>query len=326
MAEKDIKSDSSQLETDWVKLFLTYLQVERRYSTNTVTAYKEDLQEFIQFMKDNGGLKSFSTIDHLDIRVYLSYLYDAHYSRTSTARKISSLRSFYGFLVKNDLVKDNPFVYVNLKKHPSTLPRFFYDKEIDELSKTASGDGSKPLQFRDRALIEMLYATGMRVSECAGLRYQDLDFSTHMILVHGKGDKERYVPFGRYASDALDAYEQHCRTSLMTKYHQQHDYVFINRYGHPLTSAGIEYALKQVMKQSSLTGDIHPHMLRHSFATQMLNGGADLRTVQELLGHSSLSTTQIYTHVTKENLQASYRNYFPRAVDHGRGGPDEPES
>ena len=326
MAKKELQPSQSDLETDWVHLFLTYLQAERRYSANTVKAYQEDIQEFIQFMLDNGGLKSFTAIDHLDVRVYLSFLYDAHYSRTSTARKISSLRSFYGFLVKNDLVKDNPFVYVNLKKHPSTLPRFFYDKEIDELLKTASGDGSQPLQFRDRALLEMLYATGMRVSECAGLRYSDINCATHMILVHRKGDKERYVPFGKYAADAVAAYEKQCRTPLMNQYQQQHDYVFINRYGHPITGAGIEYALKQVMKRSSLTGDIHPHMLRHSFATTMLNGGADLRTVQELLGHSSLSTTQIYTHVTKENLQASYRNFFPRAVDHGRGGPDEPEN
>ncbi|HAT55930.1 MAG TPA: tyrosine recombinase XerC, partial [Lactobacillus sp.] len=289
MAKKELQPSQSDLETDWVHLFLTYLQAERRYSANTVKAYQEDIQEFIQFMLDNGGLKSFTAIDHLDVRVYLSFLYDAHYSRTSTARKISSLRSFYGFLVKNDLVKDNPFVYVNLKKHPSTLPRFFYDKEIDELLKTASGDGSQPLQFRDRALLEMLYATGMRVSECAGLRYSDIDFATHMILVHGKGDKERYVPFGKYAADAVAAYEKQCRTPLMNQYQQQHDYVFINRYGHPITGAGIEYALKQVMKRSSLTGDIHPHMLRHSFATTMLNGGADLRTVQEVLGHSGLS-------------------------------------
>ncbi|GKT03918.1 tyrosine recombinase XerC [Furfurilactobacillus entadae] len=310
----------------WVRLFLEYLQVERRYSDKTITAYREDLAEFVAFLVANGGFTSFKAIDHLDVRVYLSHLYDAHYARASTARKVSSLRSFYNFLVKNDLVTDNPFVYVNLKRHAERLPRFFYDKEIDELLTTASGDGHKPLQYRDRALLEMLYATGMRVSECAGLTYHDIDRETHMILVHGKGDKERYVPYGHYAADALLAYEEQCRTPLMAKYHQDHDSVFINRMGAPLTSAGIEYALNQVMKKSSLTGSIHPHMLRHSFATQLLNGGADLRTVQELLGHSSLSTTQIYTHVTKEKLQESYRDFFPRAVDHGHQGPTDSDS
>ncbi|GEK27760.1 tyrosine recombinase XerC [Furfurilactobacillus siliginis] len=311
------------LETNWIDLFIEYLKVERRYSDNTITAYQEDIAAFVTFLSTSGGASSFAALDHLDIRVYLSDLYDAHYSRTSIARKISSLRSFFNFLVKNDLVTDNPFVYVNLKQHPDSLPRFFYEKEMDELLTTASGDGSKPLQFRDRALLEMLYATGMRVSECAQLNYRDIDFSTHMILVHGKGDKERYVPVGRYALAALTAYEDHCRTPLMQKYHQQHAVVFVNRYGKPITSTGIEYALNQVMKRSSLTGEIHPHMLRHTFATQMLSGGADLRTVQELLGHSSLSTTQIYTHVTKDSLQANYRKFFPRAVDKGSRGPDD---
>jgi len=135
-----------------------------------------------------------------------------------------------------------------------------------------------------------------------------------MMLIRGKGDKERYVPFGRYAAHALRQYYESCRTPVMAKYEQTHQTVFINRHGAPITGGGVEYVLNQIVKKSSLTADIHPHMLRHTFATQMLNNGADLRTVQELLGHTSLSTTQIYAHVTKEHLQQDYRNFFPRAT------------
>lgn len=314
--------------TSWRDLFLEYLRVERRYASNTIAAYQRDIDEFFDFLQSTGEQPTqaaMNALDHLDIRVYLSELYDQQDARRTTARKLSSLRSFFNFLVKNDLVHDNPFVYINLKQQPEALPEYLYDDEITTLLKTASGDGTRPLQFRDRALLEMLYATGMRVSECAELTYAQLDRTNLMVLVRGKGDKERYVPFGHFAATALTDYERQCRTPLMTKYHRQHDQVFINRLGDPLTAGGIEYILKQVMQRSHLPGSLHPHMLRHSFATQMLNGGADLRTVQELLGHSSLSTTQIYTHVSQAKLQENYRNFFPRAVDHGQGGPNEPK-
>jgi integrase/recombinase XerC len=155
----------------------------------------------------------------------------------------------------------------------------------------------------------------MRVSECAALQWSDIDFSMQTILVLGKGNKERYVPFGRYAKEALQNYRKNEWEPFLSKYKQIHNFVFINHYAKPITTTGIEYILNQVITASSLNGKIHPHMLRHSFATALLNNGADLRTVQELLGHSSLSTTQIYTHVTKEKLQESYRKYFPRSTD-----------
>jgi integrase/recombinase XerC len=153
----------------------------------------------------------------------------------------------------------------------------------------------------------------MRVSECAQLKLSQIQWDVQLILVHGKGDKERYVPFGNYAKDALHKYMKECREILMDKYHTDHDIMFINSHGRPITSEGIEYILNQIVKRSSLNTHIHPHMLRHSFATAMLNNGADIRSVQELLGHSSLSTTQIYTHVTQENLQKTYMQLFPRA-------------
>lgn len=294
-------------------LFLKYIRVERQYSEETAEAYQEDIQAFHDFLAANGGAKAYTKVDHLDVNVYLSSLYDRHLTRNSIARKVSSLRSFYNFLVKNDLAKLNPFVYVQLKKHAPRLPRFFYQKELDVLFQTVYADESI-MGTRNAALLEVLYGTGIRLSECVNLQLADVDFDLKMMLIRGKGDKERYVPFGRYAAHALRQYFESCRTPLMAQYEQTHQTVFINRHGGPITGKGVEYVLNQLVKKSSLTADIHPHMLRHTFATQLLNNGADLRTVQELLGHTSLSTTQIYAHVTKEHLQQDYRNFFPRAT------------
>ena len=165
---------------------------------------------------------------------------------------------------------------------------------------------------RNRALLEVLYGTGIRVSECANLTLNQVDFNTGLLLIHGKGNKDRYVPFGRYAQRALQTYLKDGRQTLMNKRDVQHRFVFVNQYGRPITARGIEYILDQLIKQTSLIANIHPHMLRHSFATHMLDHGADLRTVQELLGHASLSTTQIYTHVTMAHLKNEYMKYYPK--------------
>lgn len=295
-------------------LYASYLTNERRYSDDTVTAYREDLKDFQRFLTANGGFHGWNSVDRLDVQVYLTQLHEKEDAETTVSRKVSSLRSFFNFLIKNQLVDKNPFDDVQIKKHPRALPRYFYEPEMTALFKAADGEG-KPLDYRNRAVLELLYDTGMRVSECANLTLPQIDNDVQMILVEGKGGKQRYVPFGHYAIKALDNYYRFCRTPLMEKYHQDHQYVFINNRGKPITSGGIEYLLKQVMKRSTLTGDIHPHMLRHSFATHLLDNGADIRSVQELLGHSSLSTTQIYTHITKENLQKSYRQFFPRAKE-----------
>jgi len=297
-----------------VELFITYLESERQYSPETVKAYREDLAAFQKFLVDTGDNTDLLLVSKLDVQVYLSQLYDEHKARTTIARKISSLRSFYDFLIREDLVKVNPFAYVTLKKRSQPLPRFFYEKEMTALFKAAGENPDPVLAKRDSAILEVLYATGIRVSELCGLTLNAVDFDGQLMLIHGKGNKERYVPFGHYAKDALQTYLKVAREPLMQKYHKTHEVVFINHYGDPITSTGVEYVLNQMIDRSSLTGDIHPHMLRHTFATHLLNHGADLRTVQELLGHSSLSTTQIYTHVTKSQLQRDYRRYFPRAT------------
>ena len=173
--------------------------------------------------------------------------------------------------------------------------------------------GEKPLELRNRALLEILYGSGIRLSECSNLKMSDIDLDSEVMLVHGKGNKERYAPIGSFAHDALMDYVENGRRVLMTKYQKEHDIVFVNHHGEPITPTGIEYVLNQIIKKSSLDSSIHPHMLRHTFATHLLNNGADLRTVQELLGHANLSTTQIYAHVTKESLQKNYRSFHPRA-------------
>ncbi|MGX6979426.1 tyrosine recombinase XerC [Vagococcus elongatus] len=298
------------MDNIWVESFLEYLIVERNYSDKTKIAYQEDISNFLTFLKDSGD-EDFLAIDHQDVRIYLSYLYDKNYSRNTIGRKVSSLRSFYHFLLQQQQIEENPFSYVQMKKGQLRLPRFFYEKEMDALFEAAKGDS--PLAIRNIALLELLYGTGMRVSECANLKIENIDFQMEILLVHGKGDKERYIPFGSYAADALRDYLENSRKPLMNKYGKAHGFVFVNHRGDQITPRGIEYVLKEIIKKSSLTTDIHPHMLRHTFATHLLNNGADMRTVQELLGHASLSSTQIYTHVTKENLQKSYRAFHPRA-------------
>ncbi|MGX7031107.1 tyrosine recombinase XerC [Vagococcus zengguangii] len=298
------------MKESWLVSFLTYLIVERHFSEHTKTAYHDDIQDYLDFLVETGEA-DFLQVTPQDVRIYLSYLYDKGYSRTSISRKISSLRSFYNFLLQQEQLSENPFSYVQMKKGQLRLPRFLFEKEMDVLFETAKGEG--PLDYRNLAILELMYGTGIRVSECAGAKLSDIDFNLGVILVRGKGNKERYVPFGSYAADALVDYIENARNELMTKYDKTHEALFVNHYGDPITPKGIEYILKQLIKKSSLTTDIHPHMLRHTFATHLLNNGADMRTVQELLGHVSLSSTQIYTHVTKENLQKSYRNFHPRA-------------
>lgn len=291
-------------------LFLRYLNNERQYSDKTIQAYQEDVLNFLKFLNHSGD-DNFLSITHQDVRIYMSFLYDQSYSRNSLSRKISSLRSFYQFLVQENFIQENPFSYVQMRKKQLRLPHFFYEKEMEALFEAVKGETL--LDNRNEALLEVLYGTGIRVSECAGLTLQDVDFKANVMLIHGKGNKERYVPFGSFAADALQNYYVQSREKLMNTYKKQHEYVFVNHHGEPITATGIEYILNKIIEKSSLSANIHPHMLRHTFATHLLNNGADMRTVQELLGHVSLSSTQIYAHVTKESLQKNYRTFHPRA-------------
>ncbi|MDE3838508.1 tyrosine recombinase XerC [Bacillus methanolicus] len=292
-----------------LKLFIEYLQIEKNYSQYTVVHYQQDIRDFFMFMSEQaiGGL---ADVQYFDVRLYLTKLYEKKLSRKSVARKISSLRSFYKFLLREKLVKENPFSLVSMPKQEKRLPDFFYEEELAELFKAC--EDQTPLGQRNRALLEVLYATGIRVSECSQIKLSDLDMYLATVLVHGKGHKERYVPFGSFAHEALETYINDGRKQLLNG-KETHDYLFVNFRGGPLTDRGIRMILNSLIEKSSLNGKIHPHKLRHTFATHLLSNGADMRTVQELLGHAYLSSTQVYTHVTNEHLRKTYMSYHPRA-------------
>lgn len=308
-----VKEDESmiKLENKDILNFTQYLEVERNYSAATVLAYQADVSDFTLFLNSE-NIGTYGAVEMLDIRLYLTKLHDQLLSRSSVSRKLSSLRNFYTYLVTTKQALENPLASISHARKYVSLPHFFYSEEMNELFNTAQKRQTK-LASRDLALLEVLYGTGMRVSECEAMRLEDIDMSYHTVLVHGKGSKERHVPLGQFAIEALQTYFETCRTPLLHHFNETHTAVFINKNGKPLTVRGMRYCLEQLMKATSLTGKIHPHMLRHTFATDLMNAGADMRTVQELLGHVSLSSTQIYTHVTKERLQETYRNAHPRA-------------
>ncbi|WLD95143.1 tyrosine recombinase XerC [Alkalihalobacillus sp. AL-G] len=291
-----------------VHLFIEYLQIEKNSSQHTIINYRNDIDDFVLFMKQQ-GINLFAAVSYVHVRHYLTLLHEKQYARRSVARKVSSLRSLYRFLLREDRVKQNPFSMASLPKKSHRLPKFFYKEELEELFKVS--DMTKPLGQRNQALLELFYGTGIRVSECCQLSLKDVDMGIETILVKGKGRKERYVPIGSYAIEALERYLADGRPSLMKS--KQHDMIFVNYRGEPLAQSGVRKVLRELIKKTSLTMHITPHMLRHTFATHLLNEGADLRAVQELLGHSNLTATQVYTHVTKDRLQHLYKTYHPRA-------------
>lgn len=292
-----------------LQLFSTYLRHERGYSENTVKAYLTDLQLARKFWQQNGGFKKWEVITSRDIEIFLAELAAQHLSRNSQLRKLSSIRAFYHFLNQRGLMQKNPASTISMRKGEKKLPEFFYGREVRQVLE--SFDDHKKLDLRNHALIMLFYATGMRVSEVSQLTQRQINFELNIILVHGKGRKDRYVAFDPETKKVLRKYLDEGRPQLLSG---QDDLgvVFLNDRGGALSSRGIEYIVQKVFARAGLGGKVHPHELRHSFATAMLNNGADLRSVQELLGHSSLSTTQIYTHVTMSHLQKDYEKYFPR--------------
>ena len=288
--------------------FIRYVQLERNFSVHTVREYETDLVEFFSFLEAE-GVFSLEEVEYIHARLYVTKLYDEKKARTSISRKISSIRSFFKFANREFQLDDSPFRSLYHPKKEERLPNFFYEEELNVLFEKNQGTDLKSI--RNMAILELLYATGIRVSELVSIEINQIDFSYHIIRVMGKGRKERIIPFGSYASDSLLRYINEVRPKLMkTKQHQR---LFVNMRGGELTDRGVRHILKEMIEAASLHTKIYPHMLRHTFATHLLNNGADLRTVQELLGHAHLSSTQVYTHVTKEALRKTYMNAHPRA-------------
>jgi len=295
----------------WVAGFLNYLNVEKNCSVLTISNYSADMALFQDFLlKRKKGL-CWKEVAILDIRAYLAQLNECKFARRTIARRISSLRSFYKFLLRENAVKTNPFVKIRTPKLDKKLPVFLEEFEINELLKQPD---SSLLGLRDQAILEVLYATGCRVSELVGLTKARIDLANQYVLLLGKGNKERLVPLGHTAVNALENYYVNSRKKLMCKFAtKEHDMVFVNNRGTPLTDRSVRRILDKNVLRLSLQKHISPHTIRHTFATHLLEHGADLRAVQELLGHASLSTTQIYTHLTTERIATVYEKNHPRA-------------
>ena len=287
--------------------YRNYLEYQKNYSMYTIENYSHDIVEYLNWLKREN--LSFLDVEYSDIRFYLMYLKEERKDHnTSINRKLSSLRSFYKYLANEGKVKTNVFSFVTGPKKEKKLPRYFEYNELEELFLVP--DRRTPIGQRDLLLLEMLYATGVRVGELTSIKVSDINLSLKQILILGKGNKERYVTYGEYCEDSLKEYLSDGYLRLNT---ENSPYLFLNQHGGVLTERGVRYILDQLIKKTSIHKNISPHMIRHSFATHLLNEGCDLLTVQKLLGHESIKATQIYTHVTTDRLKEVYYHSFPRA-------------
>ncbi len=302
----------SALQDLMMDKFFRYLRVEKNTSPLTVENYATDINLFRSFLTERfDGDFDWKQIGVLDIRAYLTLLNKKKYARTTISRRISSLRSFYKFLMRENYVEQNPFIKIRTPKLEKRLPVFLEELEINELLTLPRQNN---LGLRDQAILEMLYATGCRVSELTELKMNSIDLSNQYVLLLGKGNKERIVPIGNTCCQAIRQYLQVAREILVEKYSAKaHDTLFVNSRGGPLTSRSIRRILDKYITQMALQKKVSPHTIRHTFATHLLDHGADLRAVQELLGHANLSTTQIYTHITTERITSVYQKNHPRA-------------
>ena len=302
---------------DLIEKFIENLRSHRGYSRHTIRNYQIDLKQFLDFLTGEGDstgrasdAPKLESVDFRIIRNYLGHLHDG-YKKTTIARKLSTIRSFFYFLEKRGLGKDNPAADIPTPKLGQYIPAYL---PVDEMFRLLEGpDQAKPLGLRDLAILEVLYSCGIRVSELAGLNLSSIDFDQRLVKVLGKGNKERIVPIGHHALKALKAYLE-ATVSLRKRVRgdTQDGPLFVNFRGGRLSVRSVDRVIKKYGREQGLTTEITPHALRHSFATHLLDGGADLRSVQELLGHASLSTTQKYTHVSLDRLMAVYDKAHPR--------------
>ena len=299
-----------------INLYISFLKNEKNYSNNTIISYENDLLQLLNYLRDYKIIKR-SNVQYIDrsiMRKYIVYLKKCDYSVRSICRKISTIRSFFKFLSRESIVDINPTINLITPKINKKLPSFLYLEEINKLIETPSGHTI--LGIRDRAILELLYGTGMRVGELVNLDIRDIDlYDEKTVRVFGKGSKERILPLGNPSIKAVQEYltvRSIFRKNISIDKNNQNA-LFLNRFGGRLSARSIRRLLIKYMKMAGLNKKISPHVLRHSFATHLLGGGADLRSVQELLGHESLSTTQIYTHITKERLKAIYKKSYPRS-------------
>jgi integrase/recombinase XerD len=290
-----------------VRLFLDFARVEKGLAANSVAGYRRDLAEFSDFLHCQN--KSFAAVNREDIRKFLTRLYQRGLGARSVARHLVSLRNLFRFLVRDGHLTADPTAEVEAPKLEQSLPKYLTAEEVDQL--LAQPDVSTPLGLRDKAMLELLYATGMRVSELVHVCAGDFDSRLGIIRCLGKGNKERLIPVGKSALHAVEAYLRQSRALLAGK--RDTPWLFLNRRGGALSRVGFWKILGAYGRRATLAAPLTPHLVRHSFATHLLERGADLRSIQLMLGHSDISTTQIYTHVLKERLRQVYQSHHPRA-------------
>ncbi|MBQ3835227.1 MAG: site-specific tyrosine recombinase XerD [Elusimicrobia bacterium] len=282
--------------------FINFILIEKGLSKNTASAYRTDLTTYLSFLGKNN--KDYKTITHSEISDFFWYLKDElHFKATSIYRMIESIRQYYKFLIAEDYIQTDPIVYLTTPKTPQILPDMLNVDEVTKLLTSVSG--SDNLSIRNRAMLELLYATGLRVSELINIKLADINIDESYVKVFGKGNKERIVVFGSKAQSYLKRY-------LRIRSKTKSDFLFLTRLKKPISRIEFWRQLKQIAIKAGITKHISPHTLRHSFATHLLTGGADIRVVQEMLGHSSISTTQIYTHISQERLKEQHTKYHPR--------------
>ncbi|WP_128894507.1 site-specific tyrosine recombinase XerD [Longirhabdus pacifica] len=292
-----------------LQAFIHYCFVERGLSNNTLASYELDITQFIHFLEQN-GVTSINDTQHAHITKYLLHLRSLGRASSTISRSIVSIRSFYQFLVREHHVKHDPARHIQMPKNEMRLPKTLSLDEVEQI--LTSPDLSTAFGVRDKAMFELLYATGMRVSELIDLKTENLNLSMGFVRCMGKGSKERIIPLGKTAIDQLELYLSTTRHDLL-KQNKRETALFLNRLGNKLTRQGFWKILKKYSDQLGIQKEITPHTLRHSFATHLLENGADLRSVQEMLGHADISTTQIYTHVSKVRMKEIYDQTHPRA-------------
>lgn len=301
--------------------FLDHLKNERNYSPMTIDSYRRDIDKFFIFLANEDCLMD--DVDLIIIRNFLTEEINKGISKRSCKRRLSSLHHFYGYLVQKNYVKLNPFNYITSPKTEKKLPHVLYDEDVQALL-DENKKRTDELATRDQAILEVLYYCGVRASELINIKLIDINVRNRSLRVFGKGSKERIVPFTTECADSISNYLKECRPILKNKYDLNPDFdkngkkkecdrLFLNKDGRQLTLRGLEFILDKIEEKTGEYVDLHPHLLRHSFATQLLSNGADLRVIQELLGHASINTTQIYTHVSEEKVKKEYISAHPRA-------------
>jgi len=293
----------------FIREYMKMLKVERNLARNSLESYQRDLNQYHDFLQNNLNVKSIRKTTLGDIRSYIRHLNDKAMSANSIKRAISSIRTYYNFLSAEEKMKDNPAQLLDTPKVPQKLPNVLTIQEIDMILSIIPNN--KPMSLRDLAIFEMMYSCGLRVTELCDFKTTDILWDSEMIRVQGKGDKQRFIPVGPIAHDNLNNYLNNERPSLADKNHNVSE-VFLSKNGLKLTRMMIWVLLKKWTEASGLEKEVSPHTLRHSFATHLLEGGADLRSVQEMLGHTDITTTQIYTHLDKEHLKEVHRTFHPR--------------